>query len=82
MARAIRKEPFPSKRLFPATSHVSNPKNDLLSLHPAALAGSILGPRPQQAHAAAEDAEPETAERRESLAASPAPTRPAAPNAA
>ena len=57
---------------------MSNHKNDLLSLHPAALAGSILGPRPLQAHAAAEDAEPETAERRESLAASPAPTGPAA----
>lgn len=57
---------------------MSNPKNDLLSLHPAAVAGSILGARPLQAHAAAEDAEPETAERRESLAASPAPTGPAA----
>ena len=65
------------KRLFPATSHVSNHKNDLLSLHPAAVAGSILDARPQ-AHAAAEDAEPETAERRESLAASPTPTGPAA----
>ena len=55
---------------------MSNHKNDRLSLHPAAVAGSILGARPQ-AHAAAEDAEPETAERRESLAASPAPTGPA-----
>ena len=69
---------------------MSNPKNDLLSLHPAALAGSILDARPQ-AHAAAEDAEPETAERRESFAALagalPGPPqgdrahpRPAAPN--
>ena len=41
---------------------MSNPKNDRLSLHPAAVAGSILGARPLQAHAAAEDAEPETAE--------------------
>ena len=39
---------------------MSNPKNDLLSLHPAAVAGSILGARPLQAHAAAEYAEPET----------------------
>jgi len=73
------------KRLFLLSSHVSNHKNDLLSLHPAALAGSILGARPQ-AHAVAEDAEPETAERRENLAASPAPTgsaagRPPAPKA-
>jgi hypothetical protein len=44
---------------------MSNHKNDLLSLHYAAVAGSLLGARPQQAHAAAVDAEPETAERRE-----------------
>jgi hypothetical protein len=45
---------------FVPARHVSNPTNDLLSLHPAAMAGSILGARPLQAHAAAEDAEPET----------------------
>ena len=42
-----------------------NHRNDLLDLHPAAVVGSLLGARPQQG-AAAEDAEPETYEPRQS----------------
>jgi hypothetical protein len=42
-----------------------NDKNDLLDLHPAAVVGSLLGARPREG-AAAEDAEPETYEPRQS----------------
>jgi hypothetical protein len=45
---------------------MSNHRNDLLSLHPAAVVGSLLGARPHQASAAPQDAEPEADERRES----------------
>ncbi len=44
---------------------MSNHRNDLLSLHHAAVAGSLLGARPAQAQVASQDAEPETSERRE-----------------
>lgn len=43
---------------------MSNHRNDLLSLHPVSVVGSLLGARPQQAHAAPQDAEPEASERR------------------
>jgi hypothetical protein len=42
-----------------------NHRNDLLDLHPAAVVGSLLGARPQQG-VAAEDAEPEAYEPRQS----------------
>jgi hypothetical protein len=42
-----------------------NHRNDLLDLHPAAVVGSLLGAHPQQG-AAAEDAEPEAYEPRQS----------------
>jgi hypothetical protein len=45
---------------------MSNHRNDLLSLHPVAVVGSLLGARPLQAHAAPQDAEPGAVERRES----------------
>jgi hypothetical protein len=45
---------------------MSNRRNDLLSLHPASVVGSLLGARPHQASAAPKDAEPEADERRES----------------
>lgn len=47
---------------------MSNHRNDLLSLHPVAVVGSLLGARPHQAHAAPQDAEPEAVERRQSAA--------------
>jgi hypothetical protein len=43
---------------------MSNHKNDLLSLHPVSVVGSLMGARPQQAHAAPQHAEPEASERR------------------
>jgi hypothetical protein len=45
---------------------MSNHRNDLLSLHPVSVVGSLLGARPHQAPAAREDAEPEADEHRES----------------
>jgi hypothetical protein len=45
---------------------MSNHKNDLLSLHPVSVVGSLMGARPQQAHAAPQDAEPEVYEPRRS----------------
>jgi hypothetical protein len=47
---------------------MSNHRNDLLSLHPVAVVGSLLGARPLQAHAAPQDAVPEAVERRPSVA--------------
>jgi hypothetical protein len=47
---------------------MSNHRNDLLSLHSVSVVGSLLGARPQQAHAAPQDAEPEAVQRRESPA--------------
>jgi hypothetical protein len=46
---------------------MSDRRNDLLDLHPASVVGSLLGARPRQAHTAAQDAEPEADEPRESL---------------
>jgi hypothetical protein len=43
---------------------MTNQKNSLLDLHPAAVAGSLLGARPVQGRAAPHDAEPETYEPR------------------
>jgi hypothetical protein len=42
-----------------------NHRNDLLELHPAAVVGSLLGARSEQG-VAAQDAEPETSEPRQS----------------
>ena len=42
-----------------------NEKNDLMDLHPAAVVGSLLGAQPEQ-RAAAQDAEPEAYEPRQS----------------
>jgi hypothetical protein len=44
---------------------MSNHKNDLMDLHLAAVAGTLLGTRPHQT-AAARDAEPEPYEQRQS----------------
>jgi hypothetical protein len=46
---------------------MSNHRDDLLDLHPAAVAAGVLGSRPGQ-QAAARDAEPETHEPRPGLA--------------
>jgi hypothetical protein len=47
---------------------MSNHGNDLLSLHHVSVVVSLLGARPQQVHAAPQDAEPEVVERRQSAA--------------
>jgi hypothetical protein len=45
---------------------MSNRRSDFMDLHPASVIGSFMGARPQQGFAA-QDAEPETYEPRQSL---------------